>query len=116
MEENPFIASEDEKLTDDERKSEVAAEDLVYHDSNRSVISGQVKSKEKKDNVSVPELTDEKRLQLLEDRFLTGEVSEETYKKLREKYTNKLLQALEDKLVAGEISEKKYKELKRELE
>ena len=61
-------------------------------------------------------MSDEKRFEMLEDRFINGQISEETYKKLRGKFTTKILKSIEDRLVKGDITENEYNELKEEYE
>jgi uncharacterized membrane protein len=112
-EQNPFMVTEDEILDESERKAEVEAEDVIHHDAASSIIGGKNKAKdEKKESEPNSGLSDEKRLELLEDRLISGEISEEIYTKLRDKFAAKLLESLEDKLVLGEISEDKYNEIK----
>ena len=115
-EENPFIVSEDEQLPLSERKAEVEPEEIVHHDSSKLIGSSEKNETKKKDENNKEELTDEKRLEMLEDKFLTSEVSEETYKKLRKKFTTKILKSLDEKFENGEITAKKYEEVKSELE
>jgi len=105
------MATEDEILDKSERKAEVEAEEITHHETGTSVIMGKGKDSGKSKNASDNELTDEKRLQMLEDRFLTGDVSEATYFKLKEKFVSNIMKSLEDKLVTGEITEQKYHEL-----
>ncbi len=112
-EENPFMVSEDDKLPDSERKAEVEPEEVIYHEIGETRVSSSGRNKKKKDK---DDLTDEKRLQMLEDRFLNGEISEEIYNKLRKKYVTRYMRSLEDKLVDGEISEDEYKEKKDEVD
>ncbi len=115
-EENPFIATEEEKLSVSERKAEVEPEE-IFHDPMSSKIKAGTKTKETKEETPADgDLTDEQRLRMLEDRFLNGQISEATYKKLRSKFTIKILKLLEDKLVKGEITENEYDEKKTELE
>ena len=118
-EDNPFLATEDEKLSVSERKAEVDAEEVIFHDP----IGGGTISKDKKegkdkkkDTSDEEELSDEQRLKMLEDRLLSGQLSEEIYKKLRSKYTVKLLKSLEDQLLKGDITENEYNEKKEDLE
>ena len=112
------MVSEDEQLDVSERKAEVEADDVIYHDPISSVVGGMGgKGKSKKKDAEDPDgLTDEKRLQMLEDRFLNGEISEEIYNKLRKKYVARYLRAMEDQLVDGEITEEEYKLRKEEID
>ncbi len=118
-EDNPFMVSEDEVLTASERKAEVESEDIVYHsplDSKKRSGKDDKKSGKKDEASDEDDLSDIQRLEMLEDRLLIGEISEEIYLRLREKFTASILESLEDRLVSGKISENKYNELKRELE
>ena len=114
-EKNPFIVTEDEILDESERKAEVDAEEIIHHETGSSVIISKGKDSGKSKKSDANDLTDEKRLQMLEDRFLTGDVSEATYLKLKEKFVVNIMKSLEDKLVTGEISEKEYQELLDEI-
>ena len=112
-EKNPFMVTEDEALDKSERKAEVEADEVIYHETHSGIIGGTSRDKEKeKKSKGETDLTDEKRMELLEDRLLSGEISEEIYKKLHDEYSAKILESLEDKSVTGEISEDKYNELK----
>jgi uncharacterized membrane protein len=117
MEDNPFIVTEEEKLSLSERKAEVEPE-MIFHeplDSRQRREKNRDKSK-KSEDTDEEKLSDEKRLEMLEDRFINGQISEDTYNKLRSKYTVRIIKSLEDKLVKGEITENEYNELKEEYE
>jgi uncharacterized membrane protein len=117
FEDNPFIVTEEEKLSLSERKAEIEPE-MIFHeplDSSQRREKGKDRKKKSEDE-DEDKLSDEKRLEMLEDRFINGQISEETYNKLRSKYTNRILKSLEDKLVKGDITENEYKELKEEYE
>ena len=89
----------------------------IYHDPVSPKIKPGDKPKEPKaEKAAEGELDDEQRLRMLEDRFLNGQISEATYKKLRSKFSTKILKLLEDKLVKGEITENEYDEKKADLE
>jgi uncharacterized membrane protein len=118
-EDNPFIVSEEEKLSLSERKAEVEPEDIFHEplDSASKRKKDKDKDREKKSDTKDEEkLSDEDRLNMLEDRFINGQISEETYKKLRGKFTTKILKNLEDRLVKGNITENEYNDLKEEYE
>jgi hypothetical protein len=60
-------------------------------------------------------LTNEIRLELLEDRFAKGELSMGLYENLRKKLVDKIILELEDKLISGKITEEEFNEKKVKL-
>ena len=115
-EDNPFIVTEEEKLSLAERKLEVEPEDIFHEPLDTGSKRKKDKDKKKSEDTDEEKLSDEDRLEMLEDRVINGQISEDTYKKLRGKFTTRILKNLEDKLVRGDITENEFKELKEEYE
>jgi hypothetical protein len=121
-EENPFIVKPDEILPLSERKAEVNSEDEEFYRPKSSVIEldknvkvvDSVKESRTDEEIE-EELTNEIRLEMLEDRFGKGEISEGLYESLRNKLVKKIILELEDKLISGTITEEEFNKKKAKL-
>lgn len=72
--------------------------------------------KDKVKNEKEKTISDENKLMLLEIRHSKGEISKETYDNIRKEIISRLINDLENKFLTGIMSEEEFKKQKKELE